>query len=198
MDKKSDYIIAIGSSAGGLNALKLFFDFTPSDQVSYVLLSHLSVHYKSELKEILERHSPIRILEAADGMPVEKNTIYLLPAKMMMVIENGKLWLMSRSEATPYPNWAVNIFLESLAKEKKDNSIAVILSGSGTDGVLGIAAVKTAGGMVIVQDPDSCEHKSMPLSAINSGNADFVLLPDPMPAVIQDYIDSKLLVEKMK
>ena len=65
MDKKSDYIIAIGSSAGGLSALKLFFDFTPSDQVSYVLLSHLSVHYKSELKEILERHSPIRMLEAA-------------------------------------------------------------------------------------------------------------------------------------
>src|SRR5215211_4737847 len=121
--KKSDYIIAIGSSAGGLASLKVFFDFTPSDQVSYVLLSHISINYKSELKEILKRHSSINIQEAADGMRVEKNMIYLLPSNKMMVIEEGTLYLMSRSQAPLYPNWAIDIFMQSLAAERKDKSI---------------------------------------------------------------------------
>ena len=195
MDKKSDYIIAIGSSAGGLTPLKAFFDYTPSDDVSYVLLSHLSMNHKSELKEILKRHSSIQLVEASDEMEIKRNIVYLLPSNKLMVVEDGKLCLKDRIDAPLYPNWAINIFLESLAAYKKDKTIAVVLSGSGSDGSLGAEAIKKAGGMVIAQDPASCDHSSMPLNVINKELADFVLLPEEMPAVIQEYIDAKLAIQ---
>ena len=113
-----------------------------------------------------------------------------------MEVEDGKLFLRNRIDAPLYPNWAINIFFESLANYKKDKTIAVVLSGSGTDGSLGAAAIKQAGGMVIAQDPASCDHSSMPLNVINKGLADFVLLPGEMPAVIQEYIEAKLAIEK--
>jgi two-component system, chemotaxis family, CheB/CheR fusion protein len=197
MEKKGDYIIAIGSSAGGLTPLKAFFDYTPSDQVSYVLLSHIAINYKSELKEILKRHSSINIQEVVDQMPIEKNTIYLLPSNKMMVMEDGRFFLMARGQAPLYPNWAINIFMQSMAADRKDKCIAVILSGSGSDGTTGASAIKNAGGMVIAQDPDSCEHPSMPESAIHAGIVDHILLPEQMPSVIHDYITEKMELEQI-
>jgi two-component system CheB/CheR fusion protein len=195
MEKKSDYIIAIGSSAGGLEPLKHFFDSAPMDQVSYVLLPHLSMQYKSELSQILRRHSALKFIEAEDGMHIEPNRVYTLPSGKMMVIEEGNLYLMTRARVPLYPNWAINVFLESLALERKDKSIAVILSGAGSDGTRGIVAIKRAGGMVIAQSPASCSHDSMPTSAINSGEVDFIALPEDMPEIIQHYVTEKMEME---
>jgi len=188
VEAKDQFIIAIGYSAGGLAPLKGFFDCTPLDDVTYVVLSHLSMDFTSEMKNILSKHSLLEIKEAEDGMSVERNKIYVLPSKKIMRIGDGKLILYSRYATALYPNWAINIFMESLAEERGDKSIGVILSGSGTDGVKGVHCIKQAGGMVLAQTPQSSQHPSMPDHAIQAGDVDFVLLPEEMPAVIQHYV----------
>jgi len=180
------FIAAIGGSAGVLNPLKTFFDHTPSDQVSYVILRHLSPTHQSALKQILERHSKLEIIEVDHDMPLGKNKIYLLPPDKYMVIANETLHLVDRN--TEGPNRAVDVFLQSMAWEHGDKSIAIILSGAGSDGAKGAQYVKEAGGMVIAQAPESCEYASMPSRVIESGNADTTALPEEMPSIIMKHI----------
>ncbi|HYH55958.1 MAG TPA: chemotaxis protein CheB [Anseongella sp.] len=178
-------IVAIGFSAGGLNPLKDFFDSTLHDKVSYVILQHLPLEYKSRLKDILKRHSKLQIIEVEEGMAVDPNKVYVLPRKQFMVIKEGVFQLIERDKGV-FPNRAVDIFMESLAG--LGNCMAVILSGSGDDGTKGISSIKKGGGIVIAQTPDSCEHSSMPENAIKSGNVDHVMLPSEMPGIIQQYV----------
>jgi two-component system, chemotaxis family, CheB/CheR fusion protein len=180
------YVAAIGGSAGGLEPLKTFFDHTPADQVSYVILRHLPTTYRSLLKAILSRHARLDIIEVDHDMPLEKNKIYLLPSDKYMVIGNGILHLIDRSEKGP--NCAIDIFLKSLAGEHGSKSIAVILSGAGSDGTKGAQYVREAGGMVIAQQPASCEHPSMPSKVIESGNANTTALPEDMPGIIRKHV----------
>jgi two-component system CheB/CheR fusion protein len=179
------YIAAIGGSAGVLEPLKIFFDHTPVDQVSYVVLRHLDPSYQSALKQILTRHSRLEIVEATNEMKLEPNKIYLLPSNKYMLLSNNVFYMIDRTEG---PNRAVDIFLKSMAWDMGNRGIAVILSGAGMDGTKGAKYVKEAGGMVIAQTPSSCEHPSMPRNVIESGNADHTLHPSQMPAVIQDYV----------
>jgi two-component system CheB/CheR fusion protein len=197
MSEKAEYIITLGSSEGGLEPLKHFFEATTLDQVSYVLLSHLSINYKTELKDILKKNAGIQMLDAEDEMMIEKNKVYILPANKMMVIEQGKLYLMERNRNTLYPNWPIDIFMQSLAEDMGEKTIAVILSGSGTDGTKGAAAIKEAGGMVLAQSPESCQHFSMPFSAIKSGKVDHILDPLKMPEAIQLHVQEKLNVKSV-
>jgi chemotaxis response regulator CheB len=187
---KHTVLVAIGSSAGGLEALKPFFDATPHDGVAYILLRHLPLDYQSILAEILSRHSRLVFMEAADGMHIEKDKVYLPPSAMYMTVTNNRLHLQERVVTSLYPNWSVDVFLESLAKDKGKNGIAVILSGSGSDGSKGASSVKLAGGLVIAQTPSSCLFPSMPTHAIATGDVDHVLFPSEMSKTIRQYADS--------
>jgi two-component system CheB/CheR fusion protein len=182
------YIVAIGASAGGLEAIHEFFDHTPeNDAISYVLIQHLSSDYKSLLVDLVSRHTHMKVYEAADNLTIHKNCIYVIPNNKLITISENKLIL---TEKLPHkiPNNAIDVFLYSLAKEKQKQAIAIVLSGTGTDGTKGIQEIKNAGGLVIVQDPSSARFDGMPNSAINSGNVDYILAPSDIPDQILQYL----------
>ncbi len=178
------YIVAIGASAGGLEAIHEFFDNMPENSnLSFIVIQHLSPDYKSLLVELLSKHTHMRVFEAKDKMTVQKECVYVIPNRKLMTIHHGKLHLVEKVQEK-VPNTAIDHFLYTLAREKRDKAIAVILSGTGTDGTRGVEAIKDAGGLVIVQDPVTAKFDGMPNSAITSGNADFILAPEMMPEEI--------------
>ncbi|GAB2626898.1 chemotaxis protein CheB [Belliella aquatica] len=187
----SPFIIAIGASAGGMEAIHLLFDHTPEDGVAYIIIQHLSPDHKSFMAELLAHHSKLEIFVVEDGMPVKPNRVYLMPKGKNMTIRNRTLYL---SEVqTRQPNTAIDIFFDSLAKDVGEKSIAIILSGTGTDGTKGITSIKKNGGFVIVQDPESAKFNGMPNSAIESGNVDLVRPPELIPEEIIAHLSQGLL-----
>ncbi|TDH27942.1 chemotaxis protein CheB [Segetibacter sp. 3557_3] len=185
---KEIIIVALGFSAGGLNPLKKFFNAVLHDHVSYIILRHIPKGYQSALQEILQRHSKLTIVEATDGMKIKKDVVYITPPFAHMTVRNETLYLHTR-RLEPGGNWAVDIFLNSLA-ETDGNRIAVILSGAGSDGSKGIVKLKSAGGLVLVQTPESCEHASMPENAIATGTVDYITEPGKMPEIIQQHVET--------
>ena len=173
-------IVAVGASAGGLEALERFFDHMPADSgMAFVVIQHLSPDFKSLMDELLARHTKMAIHRAEDGMSVEPNAIYLMPPKHELRIKDGKLVLSDR-EDTQGLNLPIDLFFEALAQDCGARAVAVILSGSGSDGSRGAAAVHRAGGLVIVQKPESAKFSSMPSSTIDTGFANFVMPPEQM------------------
>ncbi|HEX8460329.1 MAG TPA: chemotaxis protein CheB, partial [Segetibacter sp.] len=186
--KKGDFIVAIGASAGGLEAIHEFFDNLSGDTgLSFVIIQHLSPDYKSLLVELVGKHTQMEVYEAEDDMVIEKNCVYVIPNKKLITINRDRLKLLEKS-VVKGPNTAIDSFLYTLAEEKGDRAIAVILSGTGTDGTKGIEKVKQAGGMVMVQDPVTAKFDGMPNSAIHSENVDYILPPELMPAEIYEYV----------
>ena len=186
--KYDHYIVAIGASAGGLEAIHEFFD-TMSDtpNLSFILIQHLSPDYKSLLVELVSRHTHMQVYEAEDSQNIERKCIYVIPNAKLITIQKNQLKL-SDKKNNKSPNNAVDVFLYSLAKEKKEKAIAIIMSGTGTDGTRGAEAIKKEGGMVIVQDPATAKFDGMPNSVIISGNADFILPPSAMCEEILNHI----------
>jgi two-component system CheB/CheR fusion protein len=180
------YIIAIGASAGGMEAIHLLFDNTPEDGVSYVIIQNLSRDHKSFMAELLAKHSKLQICEVKNGMHIENNQVYLMPGGKNMTIRDRKLYLSVSTAGQP--NSAIDIFFDSLAEDQGAKSIAIILSGTGSDGTKGISAIKNNGGYVIVQNPESAKFDGMPRNAIESGNADVILPPELIPEEIFAYL----------
>ncbi|MEO6524336.1 MAG: CheR family methyltransferase [Mucilaginibacter sp.] len=186
------YIIAIGASAGGLEAVSAFFDYTPLDSVSYILIQHLSADFKSEMVQILAQHSKLKVVEAIENVDIKANTVYLIPSTKFMAVKKGRL-ILSDKKDQPRPHMTIDYFFSSLAKERGNKAIGLILSGTGNDGSKGIEAIKQAGGIVLVQDPGTASFNGMPLSAIATGCADMILSPQAMPQVIEDYVKDGIL-----
>jgi len=185
------YVVAIGASAGGLEAIQEFFDNMPSNgNLSFVIIQHLSPDYKSLLVEIIGKHTHMKVQEAAHNAPVEKGCVYVIPNDKLLTIKGGLLQL-TEKKAEKAPNTAIDTFLRSLAEDQGSKAIAVILSGTGTDGSKGIETIQSAGGMVLVQDPISAKFDGMPNSAIASGYADYILAPELMPEEIFNYIKER-------
>lgn len=188
----NQYIIAIGASAGGLQAISEFFDYTPLDAVSYIIIQHLSADFKSEMTAILSRHSKLEVIEATNNVKIQANTVYLIPSSKFMTIKNGQLVLTDKKDKKG-PHMTIDHFFTSLAQERGSKAIGVVLSGTGTDGSKGAVAIKNSGGLILVQDPDTATFNAMPLAAIATGCADSVLSPQAMPQVIEDYVKDSML-----
>ncbi len=189
-----NYIVGIGASAGGLEAIHELFDNIPdATNFSYVVIQHLSSDHKSLMGELLSKHTAMQIFEATDNMKLEKNCIYLLPNKYMMTLKGGRLKLRDKLNDRS-PNNAVDIFFESLAADAGESAVGIILSGTGTDGTKGIEAIKNKGGIVVVQDPMSAKFDGMPNSAISSGYADLILSPDMIGDELQEYLQQAPLL----
>lgn len=186
MDKK--YLIALGASAGGLTALSQFFDHTLPDAVSYVITTHLYPHQKSMLTEIIRKHSKLEVLEVENDMQIEPNTIYVMPENKVMSIMDGNL-ILTKRDLSIKVNMAIDIFFKSLAKDTIFKKIAVILSGMGVDGTMGVKAIAEKGGYIIAQNPTSADEESMPINIIAGGYVDEILDPKQMPQAIIDYVD---------
>lgn len=187
---KPHHIIAIGASAGGMEEINSFFDHTPLDGVSYVIVQHLSPDFKSRMVELLARHSKLVVEQAEDGMNVQCNQVYLIPSDKFMTIQDNKLYLTDKDKIKG-PHLTINTFFKSLAEDYGKKAIGVVLSGLGSDGTDGIKAIKKAGGMVMARNPETSEFGSMPSHAIATGLVDFILEPMNMPDAIEDYVKNE-------
>lgn len=187
-EKPGRFIIAIGASAGGLEAIHEFFDHMPANTgLTFVVIQHLSPDYKSLLVELVSKHTHMKVYEAENDMALQRDCVYIIPNKKLMTLRGNKLKLADKIKDKS-PNTAIDTFLFTLAKERKDKAIAIILSGTGTDGTKGTEAVKECGGMVVVQDPATAKFDGMPNSAISAGNADVIVPPSQMYEEVYSYI----------
>jgi two-component system CheB/CheR fusion protein len=180
-------VVAIGASAGGLDALKRFFGAITTDgDVAYVVVTHRAVDSVSVLDDILGRITTLPVAEAKDGAVVTAGHVYLSPSSHSLRIEHGRL--LFHEIAKDRSALPIDFFFRSLADDKAGRAICVLLSGTGSDGTLGLQAVKGDGGMAIAQDLRSAAFTDMPSSAIASGLVDYVVPPEDMPAIIAQYV----------
>lgn len=186
------HIIGIGASAGGLDPLERFFDHMPiPSTMAFVVIQHLSPDFKSLMDELLARHTGMPIHRVTDGMEVEAGNIYLIPPKKDMVIQNGRLRLTDKDQAQPL-NLPIDTFFKSLAQDAGDRAVAIVLSGTGSDGSHSLLDFHNAGGLIIVQSPESSGFDGMPRSAIETGFVDIITEPELMPEVLLDHQEHSL------
>ncbi|MEM6484962.1 MAG: chemotaxis protein CheB, partial [Pseudomonadota bacterium] len=184
------WVIGIGASAGGLGALKEFFDNVTDDcRLSFIIVQHLSPDYKSLMADLLQKNTGLPIHEAKSSMRVVPGNVYLIPPKKNMTIREGKLKLTDKPSRHDL-NLPIDIFFRSLAEECGESSIGIVLSGTGSDGTRGVRAIKEAGGMVMVQNPEQAGFDGMPISAINTGLVDYVLPVQELPGELLHFIDT--------
>ena len=175
-------VAGIGGSAGGLEVFKQLLADIPADSgLAIVFVQHLDPKHHSLLSEILARSTTMAVREAADGMPVEANHVYVIPANGDLTIAQGMLKLTTRTQG-PGAHMPIDRFLRSLAEECGSRAIGVILSGAGTDGSAGIQAIKAAGGVTFAQDQYTAKFASMPQAAVATNCVDFVLPPERIAA----------------
>lgn len=185
-----NYIVGIGASAGGLEALEQFFRAMPVDSgMAFVVIRHLSPDFTSLMGEQLERYTTMPVISVLDREIVASNTVYLLPPKKDMVIEGNELICTERS-GDKVLSLPINTFFCSLAAAWEEKAVAIVLSGTGADGSVGIIDVHEHNGLVFTQDLESCGFDGMPSSAIATGCVDSVLRPEDMPAAINVYIQN--------
>jgi len=180
-------VVGVGASAGGLEALEAFFDHVPANTgMAFVVVQHLSPDFESMMDELLARHTKLSIHKVEEGMQVEPNSIYLIPPKKEMVVTNGRLRLTDKDQlGLTLP---IDVFFRSLAHDAGDRAVAVILSGTGSDGSRGICDVHRAGGLVLVQSEDSAKFDGMPKAAMDTGVVDLDLPPEELPKAILQHV----------
>ena len=177
-------IVGIGASAGGLDAFEAFFRACPVDTgMAFVLVPHLDPGHASLLAEILQRSTAMPVVEALDQIAVAPNHVYVIPPNREMAILNGLLQL-SVPELVRGQRMPIDTFLRSLAEDQDDRAIGIILSGTATDGTLGLRAILGSGGVCMVQEPATAKYDGMPSSAINAGYATHILPVEDMPAML--------------
>ncbi|OIQ98975.1 chemotaxis protein methyltransferase cher2 [mine drainage metagenome] len=183
------HIVGIGASAGGLEAFEQFFRSIPPDSgMAFVLVSHLDPDHDSMLTEILQRTTTMPVVEARDHVKVERNCVYVLPPNREMAIFHGNLQL-STPEMPRGQRMVIDSFLRSLAEDQGEKAVGIILSGTGTDGTLGLRSIQGAGGITLVQDPGTAKYDGMPVSAIQAGYASYTLPVEKMP---EQLLNNKL------
>jgi two-component system, chemotaxis family, CheB/CheR fusion protein len=178
------HVVGVGASAGGLESLERLFSHLPTDTgMAFVVLQHLSPDFKSLMDELLARRTAMPVQLAEDGLAVEANCVYLLPPMKEMVIRERHLVL---SDRDPRQGLAmpIDLFFRSLAHDLGERAIAVVLSGSGSDGSRGIKEVRRAGGVVFCESPETAAFNGMPLSALATGTVDQVLAPEEIADAI--------------
>ncbi len=187
-ERTPSHYIAIGASAGGLEAIESFFMHMPAENpYGFMVIQHLSPDYKSLMVEILSKRTTMPVHRVEDGMAVEPGNVYLIPPKKNMTIFHGKLLLNDQDQARGL-NLPIDVFLQSLAEDQGEKAIGIILSGTGSDGMRGVRAIKECGGMIMVQNEASAKFDGMPQAAISTGLVDFILAPDEMPDQLQAFV----------
>ena len=183
-------VVGIGASAGGLAAFEAFFSGMPAATdpgMAFVLVQHLDPNHKSILTDLIRRYTRMQVFEVEDGMAVQPNCAYIIPPNRDMAFLNGRLQLMEpaspRGQRLP-----IDFFFRSLAQDQRERAICIVLSGTGSDGTLGVRAIKGEGGMVMVQNPESTEYDGMPRNALATGLVDYELPPAEMPAQLIAYV----------
>jgi len=197
-DFKSSNIlyVGIGASAGGLDALKKFLSNIPDQRgIAFIIVQHMDPTHKSGLVNILEHSTSLKVLKVEDGVQVLPNQVYIIPPNKDMGIIRGRLQLMEPIEPHGL-RMPINYFFTSLAQDQQDKSVGIILSGFGSDGSIGLKAIKAHGGICIAQDPSTAISDGMPTSAINTGLIDMILTPEEIPEKLITYSNSSSKILK--
>lgn len=182
-------IVGIGASAGGLEALEKFFNNMPPDSgISFVIVMHFDPKAKSVMADILKSYTKMDIFQVEDGMKIRQNSVYIIPPNKDMAILHNVLHLYEPAtiKGIRHP---IDFFFRSLADDRKENAVCIVLSGTGTEGTLGLRAIKGEGGMVMVQSMESATYDGMPRSAIATGLVDYILSPEKMPEQLINYVN---------
>lgn len=169
-------VVALGASAGGLEAIVAMLERLTLDSMAFVVVQHLSPSQESHLTELLARATALRVVTATDGARIEPNTVYVVPPGVNPALMNGVMHLMPL--APEQRGHTVDLFFRSLAKDRGPLGVGVVLSGTGSDGALGLKAIKAEGGLTFVQRPSTARFEGMPQSALDRGAADFCLAPE--------------------
>jgi two-component system CheB/CheR fusion protein len=181
-------VVGIGASAGGLEAIEAFIKQVPATSgMAFVIIQHLDPVHKGFMVELLQRVTPMPVLQAVDYALIEADHIYIIPPNKDMSMQKGRLYLVDpiKPHGMRLP---VDFFFRSMAEDLQQDSIGVILSGMGSDGTLGLRAIKEKGGGVFVQEPATAKFDGMPRSVIDSGLADVVAPPEELPGRILSYV----------
>jgi len=187
--------VAIGASAGGLEAIEAFFTAMPEKSgLAFIVVQHLSPDYKSLMVELLSKKTRMPVYRAEDGMQVLPDSVYLIPPKKNLTIFQGKLLLIEQDHSRGI-NLPIDVFLRSLSEDQGEKAIAIILSGTGSDGTRGVRAIKEAGGMVMVQDEETAKFDGMPRAAVSTGLVDFILPPGQMPSQLLAFAKHPYVVK---
>lgn len=201
LDAENDFlVVAIGASAGGIEAFTELMSALPSDTgMAFVLVQHLDPHHHSLLTDLVSKKTPMPAKEVTDGMAIERNHVYVIPPNATMSVSNHSLQLRPREE-TRAAQMPIDHFMRALAEDQGNRAIGVILSGTGTDGTLGMAEIQAQGGMTFAQDSASAKYDGMPRSAVAAGYVDYLLPPKGIarelariarhPYVVKDHASS--------
>lgn len=188
----SFYVVGIGASAGGLEALERFFRSMPENvNMSFIVVSHLDPNHISIMPELIQKSTKMKLFQAEDGMVLEPNHVYVAPANRDLAILHGTIQLIEPLEPHGF-RLPIDFFFKSLSEDLGEKAICIILSGMASDGSEGLKAVKSELGMVMIQDPKSAKFDGMPNSAIKTGLADYILIPEDMPGQLMKYTSQKV------
>ncbi|MBU1107661.1 MAG: PAS domain-containing protein [Candidatus Riflebacteria bacterium] len=188
-------IVGIGASAGGLAAFEAFFSGMPADTdpgMAFILVQHLAPDHKSILTELIRRYTRMEVFEVEDGMTVHPNCTYIIPPNNDMAFFKGTLQLLPPSSPRGQ-RLPIDFFFRSLAQDQHERAIGIVLSGTGSDGTLGLRAIKSEGGMIMAQSPSSAEFNGMPDNALATGLVDYELIPAKMPAQLIAYANNAFI-----
>ncbi|MFA6598182.1 MAG: chemotaxis protein CheB [Ignavibacteriaceae bacterium] len=193
------YVVGIGASAGGLDALERFFEHMPENAgMAFIVVTHLDPDHVSIMPELIQKSTKMKLFQAEDGMVIQPNHVYVAPANRDLGILHGTIQLIEPLEAHGF-RLPIDFFFKSLSADMGEKAICIILSGMASDGTAGLKVVKSELGMVMVQDPKSAKFDGMPTSAIKTGLADYILPPEEMPEQLIRYASQKVkgvLLEK--
>lgn len=181
-------VVGLVASAGGLDAFKSFFSAMPNaNGMAFIVVPHLDATHKSLMVDLLSHHTSMPVIEATDGLQLEINSVYVIPPNYFLGLSQCRLQLSQLPDPIGSQT-AIDFFLRSLAEDREELSIGIVLSGTGTHGTQGVREIKRCGGMAIAQSPDSAGFAQMPRSAIQTGLVDFVLEPAEMPGTLIAYV----------
>jgi len=174
--EKEVVVVGVGASAGGLEALQAFVKNLPfNTNLAYIVAQHLSPTYKSLMVALLTKDTEHQVAEAKNGLVIKPDTIYICPPNKNITIQKNLIVLSEIKQGLYGPKPSVDLFFESIAEEKKDKGIGIILSGTGSDGTRGVRAINAEGGFIVAQDPKTAKYDGMPNSAVNTGKVDLIL-----------------------
>jgi two-component system chemotaxis response regulator CheB len=182
-------VVALASSAGGLNALHQVLAPLPGGfPAALVVVQHVDPRHRSLLVDILSRRTALKVSQAEAGQMLRPGTVYVAPPDRHLLIDPGRMISLSQSELVHFVRPSADLLFESVAACCRDRAIAVVLTGTGMDGAMGVRAIKKMGGTVIVQDEESSEFFGMPGAAIKTGDVDFVLPLDEIPSALETLV----------
>lgn len=197
--KEPHFWVGIGASAGGLEALRAFVRNVPRNlNATYIIAQHLSPHHRSMLPEILGRETDFEVLSVEDNVEPLPDKVYITPQNKDIQVDGAKLRLSSPSQVSGAPKPSVDRFFRSLAAQKSKHAIGIILSGTGSDGAKGVAAIKEEGGITIAQDDLSAKYPDMPRAAVESGCVDLIMSPEEIGAQFAVILEKRTDLESLK